>query len=231
MKRLPILPFASTIASGERHAEVNPVNKEVFDEEYFERQHKIHQDDIPQLLTRNLEEELSGYVNDSHKDLAYVMFGRLFVDDAQGILCVPYRMEDRKTLSYLTIAYQFCEDDGTMVTTISIRCNNFKDKSDRPLLAFTAERIPDTFDIGIEISADLAVPLLFKGRHSLHMMENAALFWVKYVCIFESLFIYKSIPFKGYLYDAMLTKKGVCINPNPVCVNLLAVDGEEKLIP
>lgn len=41
---------------------------------------------------------------------------------------------------------------------------------------------------------------------------------------------YQYVMYKSYLYDAMLKKNGVRLNPNYVQVSLLALEGEEKIL-
>ena len=75
--KIPSLPFASSIVGGEQHAGVRPANHTVFNLKYFAGLYKIHQNDIPQLLSDKLSMELYAYVEIIHNDLATVMFERL----------------------------------------------------------------------------------------------------------------------------------------------------------
>ena len=232
MNRLPLLPFACSIAGGEQHAGLLSKNETVFNKEYFAKLYKMHKDDIPQVLTEKLTRELKYYMCEDNKDLIGIMFGRLLEDDAHGIVCVPVGQKDKKTLTYVTIVYRFCHDENTLEMDISLMgCEADKEDSDVPFIKFTAERIPNSFDIGIDIPADVTIPVMLRCGYSYEQLVEVALRWVRFVCAFEMMFIYKCVPFTSYWYNAMLTKKGTFINPNYVSVNLLACEGEEKNIP
>lgn len=73
MIRLPSLPFASSIAAGEHHAGLTSDNDAIFNLEYFVGLHKIHHDDIPQVLTEKLAQELMECAHNMHKDLTSVL--------------------------------------------------------------------------------------------------------------------------------------------------------------
>ena len=73
MIRLPSLPFASSIAAGEHHAGLTSDNDAIFNLEYFVGLHKIHHDDIPQVLTEKLAQELRECAHNMHKDLTSVL--------------------------------------------------------------------------------------------------------------------------------------------------------------
>jgi hypothetical protein len=231
MIKIPTLPFACSIVGGGLHAGVHVDNDAVFNGEYFAGLHEVHGKDIPHLLTEKLADELLHYVSRAHKDLVCVMFGRLLKDDVQGVVCVPVRQKDKKRLVYVTVAYRFCQDEDALEMTISVMGNNGKGYRDFPTLAFKAERMGDGFELGIDIPEDVTIPMMFRRGDSLGQLESAALYWVKFVCVFESMFLYKIVSFNGYFYDAMLSKKGACVNPNGVCVNLLTAYGEQKGIP
>ena len=76
MNRLPLLPFACSIAGGEQHAGLLSKNETVFNKEYFAKLYKMHKDDIPQVLTEKLTRELKYYMCEDNKDLIGIMFGR-----------------------------------------------------------------------------------------------------------------------------------------------------------
>lgn len=230
MNRLPLLPFACSIVSGKLHTEVQPIDDVTFNGDYYERLHETHQNDIPQLLTEKLAKELFGFVDNVNKNLTGVMFGRMLVDEAQGVVCVPTWLNDNTFLVYTNIAYKFIQDEGILEITISVTDCSDMEHTDIPFLTYTAERLPDSLEIGINLPADVSIPIMAMGN-SLDRLDYVALYWVKFICAFESMFIYRCIDFKGFLYDAMLTNKGVCINPNVVSVNLVALDGEKKSIP
>ena len=226
MIKIPILPFACSIAGGEHHARLKPANETVFNVKYFADLYKIHQNDIPQLLSDKLATELSYYVNGVHDDLAVIMFDRLVSLDAQGIVCTPaISKKDNKAVSFGTIAYRFSQSEETLEVTISVM-----DKENRnvdcPFLAFTAEKFAG--GIGIDIPTDVKAPIMLMHGKSEQDMEKTAWYWVKFICAFETVFTYQCIRFKAFSYDAMLEKNDIQLNPNFIKVNRLTLEGENE---
>ena len=222
--KIPSLPFASSIVGGEQHAGVRPANHTVFNLKYFAGLYKIHQNDIPQLLSDKLSMELYAYVEIIHNDLATVMFERLISLETNGVLCAPVKEEKR----ILTMAYHFSSSSDTMDVVVSVADYSKGEAVDEPVLAFTAEIIDGTNDIGISMPSDVSVPLMFWDGHSLEDLNDRAWYVVKLICAFEAMFAYHCIKFKNLMYDAMLEKDGVRLNPNFVQVNLLTLNDEEK---
>ena len=116
MIRLPSLPFASSIAAGEHHAGLTSDNDAIFNLEYFVGLHKIHHDDIPQVLTEKLAQELMECAHNMHKDLTTVLLEHMQNMEAKGIVCMPAIPRNKKGTSYITAAYHYNEDvDGVDV--------------------------------------------------------------------------------------------------------------------
>lgn len=228
MYKIPSLPFACSIAGGEQHAGVKPVNEAVFNLKYFAKLYKIHQDDIPQMLSEKLAEELSYYASGAHKDLALVMFERLITLESKGIVCIPVPEHQKKGLAYATIAYHFSQSDETLTAVFSLMSSSGKEHTDCPFLSFTAERTPDTVELSIAIATEIEVPIMLKHGKSLVQLHDLALYWTKFICAFEAMLTYQCIMYKSFLYDAMLEKNGVRLNPNYVQVSLLTLENEEK---
>lgn len=229
MIKIPSLPFASSIAGGEQHAGVKPSNEAVFNLKYLAGLYKIHQDDIPQLLSDKLAGELAHYVEGAHSDLAVVMFERLVATESKGIISTPVMLHIKKEVkTYTTVAYHFSQTDETLTAVICLMNNSGKENIDCPFLAFTAERIPDSIELNIVIDAEVEVPLMLRYGKSLAQIHDIALHWIKFICAFEAMFAYECIKFKSFHFDAMLEKKGVRLNPNFVQISLLALKSEEK---
>lgn len=222
--RIPSLPFASSIAGGEQHAGVRTTNDVLFDIKYLAKLYKIHQNDIPQLLSSKLSEELDSYAKTMNQDLVMVMFDRLLTLEAKGIISVSVSKENR----LFTIAYHFNVMTDTMDVVMSIADFNNKEPFDVVLFAFTAEIIDETNTLDIDIPADVSIPIMFKEGHSLADLSNNAWHLIKLICAFEAMFAYHCIKFKNFMYDAMLEKDGVMLNPNFVQVSLLTLEDEEK---
>lgn len=223
--KIPSLPFASSIAGGEQHVGVQPFNKAYFDLKYLARLYKIHESDIPQLLTKGLAKAFYGYVNMLNKDLSLIMFERLVALEAKGIICTPSEHDDK---SIITIAYHFNASADTLYVTVSIMNIKENVSEDCPYIAFTAEVIEEENIIGISIPVEVSVPHIFRHSSRLDDLLERACYWVNYICAFEAMFAYHCLRFKGFSYDAILEKDGVYLNPNFVQVNLLTFEDEEK---
>jgi len=229
MIKIPSLPFASSIAGGEQHAGVKPTNEAVFNMKYLAQLYKIHQDDIPQLLSDELAGELAHYAEGAHKDLAVVMFERLMALESKGIVSTPVMLRIKKEIkTYATLVYHFSQSDETLSAVISLVNNSGNENIDCPFLAFTAERIPDSVELSIVIEAEVEVPIMLKHGKSLAQLHDLAWHWIKFICAFEAMFAYECIKFKSFHFDAMFEKKGVRLNPNFVPISLLAFESEEK---
>lgn len=223
--KIPSLPFASSIAGGEQHVGVQPFIKAYFDLKYLARLYKIHESDIPQLLTKGLAKAFYGYVNMLNKDLSLIMFERLVALEAKGIICTPSEHDDK---SIITIAYHFNASADTLYVTVSIMNIKENVSEDCPYIAFTAEVIEEENIIGISIPVEVSVPHIFRHSSRLDDLLERACYWVNYICAFEAMFAYHCLRFKGFSYDAILEKDGVYLNPNFVQVNLLTFEDEEK---
>lgn len=223
--KIPSLPFASSIAGGEQHVGVQPFNKAYFDLKYLAHLYKIHESDIPQLLTKGLAKAFYGYVNMLNKDLSLIMFERLVALEAKGIICTPSEHDDK---SIITIAYHFNASADTLYVTVSIMNIKENVSEDCPYIAFTAEVIEEENIIGISIPVEVSVPHIFRHSSRLDDLLERACYWVNYICAFEAMFAYHCLRFKGFSYDAILEKDGVYLNPNFVQVNLLTFEDEEK---
>ncbi len=224
MIKIPSLPFACSIAGGEHHAGLRLVNDAVFNLYYLAKLHKKHKQDVPYLITDNLSKELSCYVDGAHRDLAVVMFHRLLESNEHGIISTPITDKDKKR-SMATVAYHFDGEEGLMSITVSF----MNASADCPTLAFNVQLIPGQCSLMIDFSADMSIPVMFKDGSSLKQMEDKAWHWVKYICAFNAMLIYKCIGYRLFLYDAMLKKKDVCFNPNYVRICLVSLDGDDKI--
>lgn len=222
--KIPLLPFASSIAGGEQHIGVRTTNDNLFNVNYIARLYNIHQDDIPQLITDRLSEKLDSFAKNMNKDLAMVMFDRLLTLGAKGILCTPTTKGNR----IVTIVYHFNSQSDTLEVVVSIADYNVKEPFDMVYFAFSAEMLEEVNNIDINISTDVSVPLMLQGGYSLNELNDNARLVVKLICAFEANFAYHCIKFKNFMYDAMLKKDGIMLNPNPVQVNLLISEDEEK---
>jgi len=229
MNKIPSLPFASSIAGGEQHAGVKPSNDTVFNLHYYADLYKVHENDIPQLLSEKLARELSYYASEAHNDLAVILFERLISLDTQGIVCTPVITDkQKKPVVLATLAYHFCLSEETLDVAMSIMNIEKEDYEDCPFFAFTAEKIPGNYDLGIAISTDVKVPIMLMQSQSEHDLVKTAWHWVKFICAFEAMFAYRCIKYHSFAYDAMLQKNGEYLNPNFVKVNLLTLEGEGK---
>ena len=105
--------------------------------------HKIHHDDIPQVLTEKLAQELRECVHNMHKDLTTVLLEHMQNMEAKGIVCMPAIPRNKKGTSYITAAYHYNEDVDGVDVVVSFMNGKGKEAVETPFLTFTAERLPD----------------------------------------------------------------------------------------
>ena len=227
MIKIPSLPFASSIVGGEHHADIKPENETVFNIGYFAKLYMIHKTDIPQLLSEKMTNELTDYANRSPKNLVALIFDRQLQAESQGVICTPLQCHLKDRNAYATLAYQFVPAMEMLAVTVSILADNSKETIDCPFFAFTAERLPDSMDIGIRIPMEVATPLMSKQGRTETELSVLAWSWVKLIYAYEAMNTYKCIRFNSFHYDAMLKKNDVYLNPNFVSVDLLMLEGEK----
>lgn len=227
MIKIPFLPFASSIVGGEHHAKIQPENEKVFSLYYMARLYKVHHNDIPQLLSDKLTDKLIEYVRISHKDLATVMFERQLQWESHGVFCIPMFGQPENRKSYLSIAYQFIQDEELLNVAVSVvRCKG-QEAIDCPFFAFTAEIINSKMDMGIRIPADVMASLVLNQRWKVSEWYDMAWYLTRLISAYEAMMVYQCIKFKSFRYEAMLMKNGVCFNPNFVDVNMLTFEREK----
>lgn len=158
------------------------------------------------------------------------MFEHLMTSESKGIVCTPILQHQKMEFTYATIVYHISQSDETLTAVISLMDNSGKECIDCPFLSFTAERIPDTVELSIEIATEVEIPIMLMHGKSLVQLHDLALYWTKFICVFEAMLAYQCIMYTSYLYDAMLKKNGVRLNPNYVQVSLLTLESEEKIL-
>ena len=227
MIKIPSLPFASSIVGGEHHAGVQPENEEVFSLYYMARLYKVHHDETPQLLSDKLTKNLIEYVRISHKDLATVMFERQLQWETHGVFVIPIPLQPSGRKLYLSVAYQFVQDEEGLEVTISVMGYNSQEVMDCPFFAFTAKIINDEMGIGIQIPAEVLTPLIANQRRNVSELNDMAWYLVRLISAYEAMLAYQCVPYKSYRYEPMLVKDGMQLNPNFVTVQLLMSDDEK----
>lgn len=227
MIKIPSLPFASSIVGGEHHADIKPENETVFNIGYFARLYKIHKTDVPQLLSEKLTNELTDYANKSHKNLVALMFDRQLQAESQGVICMPILHHLKQRNLHTTIVYRFVPSEEILDVAISVCNSNSKETIDCPFFAFKAEKLSNSLEIGIHIPAYVLTQLMLKHGKTESELTVLAWYWIKFISAFEAMLIYKCIKFNSLLYDAMLKKDNIYLNPNFVDVALLTLEREK----
>ena len=219
MIQIPNLPFASSITGGEAHAAVVSRNKSVFNTYYYSGLYRLHRDDIVQYITNPITCELLQYARTAHSDMVDVLFDKLISEAAQGVICHPV-----PNLSHLnaicTMAYFFDPSSEELSVVVSLYSSTDDSEIDIPFIAFTAERIPNTKQVGISFKPDIIAPILMTHRKSVEEMSRTAFGWVKMICAYEAMRAYGNVEYSTCLCDAM-KEMGNVINPNFVKVNVI----------
>lgn len=228
MIKLPPFPFASSIVGGEQHSRLVYDNDSMFNLKYFAKLYMIHKEDIPLVLTRKLTLELVYYTEMTHKDLVPAMFDRLVNLDTHNIVCLPLPLGNNKKICYETLAYHCNKEADSLEVVFSFMVLKDEKATEKTFIAFSAVRGSKL--IGITIHDDAEIPIMIKLGWSKKDILDKAWHCLKFISTFEAILAYKIIGFQELLYDAMLQKKGVCLNPNYVRMNLLALDSEKGIV-
>lgn len=176
MNKRPSLPFACSIAGGEQHAGVKPVNEVVFNLKYFAKLYKVHSRRYSSNAAGKMGEGILYYMSGAYKDLTLAMFERLVTLESKGIVCIPVLEHQKKGFAYATIAYHFNQSDETLTAVISLMSSSGKEHIDCPFLSFTAARIPDTVELCIAVATEIKVPIMLKHGKSLVQLHDLALY-------------------------------------------------------
>lgn len=227
MIKIPTLPFASSLVSGEYHEGLGTINDVVFNREWMERMHEAYRGITPTLLSEKLAIELLFYVGEASKELSALMFERLIEMEPKGVVTCPALGYSRKSAGLVTVAYRFNKEKDALEMTLCLKKGNDRRTQDAPFLEFTAERIPDSFELGLDISDDVKVPVMMVMGWPIEQIVYTAWKWVKFVCIYETMYIYNCIKFRSFLYEPLIKKIGVRLNQNDVAVSYVALACED----